>query len=41
MADGKSAASFEYNVEITRKVVQMAHPRGVSVEGEIGVLGRV
>lgn len=41
MADGKSAASFEYNVEITRKVVEMAHPRGVSVEGELGVLGHL
>lgn len=41
MADGKSAATFEYNVEVTRKVVQMAHPRGVSVEGELGVLGHL
>ncbi len=41
MADGKSAATFEYNVEVTRKVVEMAHPKGVSVEGEIGVLGHL
>ncbi len=41
MSDGKSAASFEYNCEVTRKVVEMAHPKGVSVEGEIGVLGHL
>ena len=41
MADGKSAASFEYNCEVTRKVVDLAHPKGVSVEGEIGVLGHL
>ena len=39
MADGKSVASYEYNVEITRKVVEFAHAIGVSVEGELGVLG--
>jgi fructose-bisphosphate aldolase class II len=38
-ADGKTPASFEYNVEVTRKVVDLAHPRGVSVEGELGCLG--
>jgi fructose-bisphosphate aldolase class II len=38
-ADGKSIASFEYNVEVTSKVVAMAHARGASVEGELGVLG--
>jgi fructose-bisphosphate aldolase class II len=37
--DGKTPASFEYNVEVTRKVVEMAHPKGVSVEGELGCLG--
>jgi len=40
-ADGKSPATFEYNVEVTRKVVELAHPKGVSVEGEIGVLGHL
>jgi fructose-bisphosphate aldolase class II len=40
-ADGKTPSSFEYNVEVTRKVVEMAHPRGASVEGEIGVLGHL
>ncbi|RDE08478.1 class II fructose-bisphosphate aldolase [Pelagibacterium lacus] len=38
-ADGKSPASYEYNVDVTRRTVEMAHARGVSVEGEIGVLG--
>lgn len=38
-ADGKSPASYEYNVEVTRKVSEMAHAVGVSVEGELGCLG--
>lgn len=38
-ADGKTPASYEYNVAITRRVVDMAHWIGASVEGEIGVLG--
>jgi fructose-bisphosphate aldolase class II len=37
--DGKTIASFEYNVEVTRKVVDMAHATGVTVEGELGCLG--
>lgn len=37
--DGKSPADFEYNVRVTRKVVDVAHALGVSVEGELGVLG--
>ncbi len=37
--DMKTPASFEYNVDVTRKVVAMAHACGVSVEGEIGCLG--
>ncbi len=37
--DGKTPASFEYNVEVTRKVVDMAHRVGVTVEGELGCLG--
>jgi len=41
MPDGKTPSSFEYNVEATRKVVEMAHARGVAVEGEIGVLGGI
>ena len=38
-ADAKTPASYEYNVGITRRVVDMAHWIGASVEGEIGVLG--
>ena len=37
--DAKTPASYEYNVEITRKVVEIAHAVGVSVEGELGCLG--
>ena len=37
--DAKTPASYEYNVDVTRRVVQMAHACGVSVEGELGVLG--
>jgi len=40
-ADGKSPSSFEYNVEVTRKVVEVAHMLGVSVEGELGCLGGI
>ena len=39
MADGKTPASYEYNVDVTRRTVEMAHACGVSVEGELGVLG--
>ncbi len=37
--DMKTPASYEYNVEVTRRVVDMAHAVGVSVEGEFGCLG--
>ena len=37
--DGKTPSSYEYNVEVTREVVKFSHACGVSVEGEIGVLG--
>ncbi len=37
--DGKTPADYAYNVEVTRKVVELAHARGVSVEGELGCLG--
>ena len=37
--DAKTPASYEYNVDVTRRVTEMAHACGVSVEGEIGVLG--
>ena len=38
-ADGKTPASYEYNVKVTAEVVRLAHGRGVSVEGELGCLG--
>jgi len=38
-ADAKTPASYAYNVEITRRVTEIAHRVGVSVEGELGVLG--
>ena len=38
-ADAKTPSSYEYNVEVTRKVVEVAHSVGVSVEGELGCLG--
>jgi fructose-bisphosphate aldolase class II len=37
--DGKTPASFDYNVDVTKKVVDWAHAKGVSVEGELGCLG--
>lgn len=37
--DGKTPADFEYNVKVTKAVVEMAHPQNVSVEGELGCLG--
>ncbi|WOB07841.1 class II fructose-bisphosphate aldolase [Piscinibacter gummiphilus] len=39
--DGKTPADFNYNVDVTRKVVQMAHKSGVTVEGELGCLGNL
>ena len=38
-ADGKTIATYEYNVDVTKQVVDMAHRLGVSVEGELGCLG--
>ena len=37
--DAKTPASYDYNVEVTRRVCEMAHAVGVSVEGELGCLG--
>jgi len=37
--DGKTPADFTYNVDVTQKVVAMAHQVGVTVEGELGCLG--
>ena len=39
LADGKTPASYDYNVATTAKVVELAHAVGVSVEGELGCLG--
>jgi len=39
MEDAKTPASYDYNVEVTRRVSEMAHAVGVSVEGELGCLG--
>src|ERR1700760_2178224 len=38
-ADGRTVASYEYNVDVSRKVVEAAHSIGVTVEAELGVLG--
>ncbi|MEH6568453.1 MAG: class II fructose-bisphosphate aldolase [Halioglobus sp.] len=37
--DGKTPMDFDYNVDVTRRAVEMAHACGVSVEGELGCLG--
>src|SRR3989304_2554186 len=37
--DGKTPADFDYNVKVTKEVVELAHAKGVSVEGELGCLG--
>ncbi|WP_339781329.1 class II fructose-bisphosphate aldolase [uncultured Marinobacter sp.] len=37
--DGKAPMDYEYNVDVTRRTVEMAHACGVSVEGELGCLG--
>jgi fructose-bisphosphate aldolase class II len=39
MEDAKTPASYDYNVAVTQRVCEMAHPVGVSVEGELGCLG--
>ncbi len=39
LEDGKTPSSYEYNVDVTRRTVEMAHACGVSVEGELGCLG--
>jgi len=37
--DGKTPASYDYNVDVTRQAVEISHACGVSVEGELGCLG--
>jgi fructose-bisphosphate aldolase class II len=39
--DGRTPRSFESNAEITRRAVELAHPHGVTVEGELGTLGGI
>ncbi|GIU78535.1 MAG: fructose-1,6-bisphosphate aldolase [Bryobacteraceae bacterium] len=41
MEDGKTPSTYEYNVRVTREVVEMAHAKGVTVEAEIGTLGGI
>jgi fructose-bisphosphate aldolase class II len=41
MPDGKTPSTYEYNMQTTRKVVEYAHARGVTVEGELGTLGGI
>ncbi len=41
MEDGKTPASFDYNVNVTKTVVDMAHRVGATVEGELGCLGNL
>jgi fructose-bisphosphate aldolase class II len=39
--DGATVADYDYNVAVTREVVDYAHARGVTVEGELGTLGGI
>jgi fructose-bisphosphate aldolase, class II len=39
MEDGKTVSSYEYNVDVSRKVVEFSHAIGVTVEAELGCLG--
>ncbi len=39
LEDAHTPSSYQYNIEVTKKVVDIAHAIGVSVEGELGVLG--
>ncbi|MBM4093837.1 MAG: fructose-bisphosphate aldolase class II [Planctomycetes bacterium] len=41
LEDGKAPADFDYNVRVTKQVVEAAHARGITVEGELGCLGGV
>jgi fructose-bisphosphate aldolase class II len=40
-ADGQTVADYEYNISVTQEVVEYAHARGVTVEGELGTLGGI
>ena len=39
MPDGKTAATYEYNLDVTKEVVRFSHAVGITVEEELGVLG--
>ena len=41
MDDGKTPSDYAYNVKVTKEVVDAAHAKGVTVEGEIGTLGGI
>jgi fructose-bisphosphate aldolase class II len=41
MPDGKAPSTFEYNCDVTRQVVNVAHALGITVEGELGCLGGI
>lgn len=41
MDDSKTPSTYQYNVDVTKKVVEVAHAVGVSVEGELGTLGGI
>lgn len=38
-ADGKTVATYDYNVDVSKKVAEVAHSIGITVEAELGVLG--
>ncbi|MEW6409462.1 MAG: ketose-bisphosphate aldolase [Nitrospirota bacterium] len=41
MEDGKTVSTYEYNLKVTKEVVEYAHRFGVTVEGELGTLGGI
>jgi fructose-bisphosphate aldolase, class II len=41
LEDGKTPSTFEQNVDVTRRVVEIAHAKGITVEGEIDGLGGI
>jgi fructose-bisphosphate aldolase class II len=41
LEDGRTPSSFDYNVRVTREVIEFAHARGVTVEAELGCLGGI
>ena len=41
LEDGKTPSNYEYNIKVTKEVVNFSHACGVSVEGEIGCLGNL